>query len=369
MPLIITEADFEAWENAFTSATRALREARERERDTLRRIESNLLLPIRIKHQLVGILSLGLRRAGHQYSANDKEMLMSAAGQLAFVIENARLVERMVAEERLRRELALAADVQRRLFPESPPDSSSLELSGFCQPASGVGGDYYDFLDGDDDRISFALADVSGKGISAALVMSNVQASLRTMTQHDSGKPADSLIHLVSTMNKLLCRSTDGATYVTFFCGQFDERTRRLAYVNAGHNPPILLRALAESASVDSICETVAEFASASLNAIAAAGYASGPLRLCAGGPVLGMFEHCQHEQEIVQLRCGDLLAAYTDGVTEALNTAGEEFGETRLLETLTSVARMSADEIRAELVQSHRGEHKVVEQSHEEES
>lgn len=355
-PLTITEADFETWEHAFTSATRSLREARERERDTLRRIKSNLLLPIRIKHQVVGILSLGPRRAGHQYAASDKEMLMSVAGQLAFVIENSRLVERMVAEERLRRELALAADVQRRLFPESPPDSVALELSGFCQPARGVGGDYYDFLDGDDNRISVALADVSGKGISAALVMSTVHASLRTMAHHDSGKPADSLLHVVSTMNKLLCRSTDAATYVTFFCGQFDELTRRLTYVNAGHNPPILLRAQAKAATLESVRDTVGEFASTEHNIIDAGGFANDDsLRLSTGGPVLGMFEHCQYEQETIQLSRGDLLVAYTDGVTEALNAGGEEFGEARLFETVNSAAQMSADEVRAELVQKIR--------------
>ena len=270
-PLTITEADFGTWENAFTSASQSQREAREKERDTLRRIKATLLLPIRIRNQLIGILALGPRRAGHPYAAVDKEMLISVAGQLAFVIENAKLVERMVAEERLRRELALAADVQRRLFPENPPDSVSLELSGFCQPARGVGGDYYDFLNGGDNRISVALADVSGKGISAALVMSNVQASLRTMTQHDSGKPAESLINVVSTMNKLLCRSTDSATYVTFFCGQFDERTRRLTYVNAGHNPPFLLRAQSEAAArIDPEYETVGEFASTFMKQTAA---------------------------------------------------------------------------------------------------
>ena len=348
-PLTITEADFGTWESAFTSASRSLREAREKERDMLRRIKATLLLPIRIKNQVVGILSVGPRRAGHSYSAGDKEMLMSVAGQLAFVIENARLVERMVAEERLRRELALAADVQRRLFPESPPISLSLELSGFCQPARGVGGDYYDFLNGDDHRISVALADVSGKGISAALVMSNVQASLHTMTQHEPGKPAESLIHVVSTMNRLLCRSTDGATYVTFFCGQFDERTQRLTYVNAGHNPPILRRAKPDSTADDPSQRAVTEVSSGSFNGNG--GLASGSLRLDAGGPVLGMFEHCLYEQETIQMRAGDLLIAYTDGVTEALNTAGEEFGEERVLEAVDSVAQESADEVRAELV------------------
>jgi serine phosphatase RsbU (regulator of sigma subunit) len=163
---------------------------------------------------------------------------------LSFVIENARLVERIVAEETLRRELALAAEVQQRLFPSDPPVSGSVEMAGYCQPARGVGGDYYDFLQLGDQQIGIALADVAGKGIAAALVMSNVQASLRSQTiaQHGSERPEVSLTELVSTMNRLLCRSTDPSTYVTFFYSQFDERTRQLVFVNAGHNPPLLLR-------------------------------------------------------------------------------------------------------------------------------
>jgi len=136
VPLSITQADFDAWEKAFTSAPRAIREARESERDILLELKSSLLLQIRIKDQLVGILSLGPRRAGHQYSVNDKEMLMSIAGQLAFVIENSRLVEQMVAEERLRRELALAAQVQQRLFPREPPSFAIVGIGRLLSAGS-----------------------------------------------------------------------------------------------------------------------------------------------------------------------------------------------------------------------------------------
>ena len=363
MPLMITAADFDAWENAFSSAPGALREARARERKTLRQIKSNVLLQIKIKEQLVGILSLGPRRAGHPYSAADKEMLMAVAGQLAFVIENSRLVERMVAEERLRRELALAADVQQRLFPSDPPSSRSAEMAGYCQPARGVGGDYYDFLQLGNEQIGIALADVAGKGISAALVMSNVQASLRsqTMAQHDSGRPEVSLPELMSTMNRLLCRSTDPSTYVTFFYSQFDERTRQLVFVNAGHNPPLLLR-FSDTPAVgpEQDDEDMAAAAKALADGSSRSGKGNGNVareftRLTTGGSVIGMFEDCCYEQEMIQLHAGDLLAVYTDGVTEALNAAGEEFGEKRLMETLSVAANLSADEVSAELVRSIR--------------
>lgn len=370
MPLVITAADFDAWENAFSSAPAALREARARERNTLRQIKSNVLLQIKIKEQLVGILSLGPRRAGHPYSAADKEMLMAVAGQLAFVIENSRLVERMVAEERLRRELALAADVQQRLFPSDPPSSRSAEMAGYCQPARGVGGDYYDFLQLGNEQIGIALADVAGKGISAALVMSNVQASLRsqTMPQHDSGRPDVSLPELMSTMNKLLCRSTDPSTYVTFFYSQFDERTRQLVFVNAGHNPPLLLRLSDRAARAVSEARAIGPEHDVEdippVEVLADGSRRSGKgngnvarefTRLTTGGSVIGMFEDCCYEQEMIQLHSGDLLAVYTDGVTEALNEAGEEFGEKRLMETLSVAANLSADEVSAELVRSIR--------------
>lgn len=128
IPLVLEEADFEAWRRAFSSASPEMREARGRERRTLQEVKSHLLLQITIKDQIVGILSLGPRHGGYAYSATDKEMLMSVAGQLALVIENSKLIERMVAEERLRRELALAVEVQQRLFPTCPPDSSALDL-------------------------------------------------------------------------------------------------------------------------------------------------------------------------------------------------------------------------------------------------
>jgi sigma-B regulation protein RsbU (phosphoserine phosphatase) len=381
-PWVIEEADLDAWERAFVTDAPDVREARERESETLRRIKASLLVQIRIKQQLVGILSVGPRRARRPYSIADKEMLMSVAGELAFVIENSKLVERTVEEERLRRELALAAEVQQRLFPENPPSSRSLELAGYCQPARGVGGDYYDFLALDDEQIGIAVADVAGKGISAALVMSVVQASLRsqTMSHNDAGRRKNSLAELVSTMNRLLCSSTGTATYVTFFYAQFDERTRRLTYINAGHNPPLLLRSRNGAAKRLAAVEAgggrdaAATERPRSLKSVAQAETAEQLIadvlampdsmpaefqvtdncsRLSTGGVVIGLFDNSHYEQETIQLQSGDMLVAYTDGVTEALNEAGEEFGEERLQNALPSVAHLSANEARDSLVRS----------------
>jgi phosphoserine phosphatase RsbU/P len=324
-PLVIEPAEFEIWDRASAGGSAGSRLAREQERDALRQLKSHLLVQVRTKNQLMGILSLGLRRGQFRYSIADREVLTSVAGQLALVIENSRLAERMVAQERLNRELALAVEVQQRLLPTHSPDTAALELAGFCEPARGVGGDYYDFIVREDHQLGIAIADVSGKGLPAALLMSTVQATLRSLSARNgsSGQAHRTLAETVGTLNRLLCDSTGGANYVTFFYAQFDPGTKLLAYVNAGHNPPLYLRA-----------DSVDDFTS-----------------LSCGGLIVGIFKDCIYEQAVVQTKPGDMLFAYTDGLTEAMNIDGEEFGELRLRETLTSQARCSVFEIRDEVV------------------
>ncbi|MGH6628890.1 MAG: PP2C family protein-serine/threonine phosphatase [Burkholderiales bacterium] len=323
-PLVIEPVEFGLWSQALLTASPAAREARERERRVLEQAKAHLLVQVRMKDQMAGILSLGLRRAQFHYSVADKEALMMVAAQLALVIENSRLAERMVAEERLRRELALAAEVQRRLLPERPPDNVAVELAGFCQPARGVGGDYYDFITFDNQQLGIAIADVAGKGIAAALLMSTVQATLRSLSVGGAGHgyANGSLADMVATLNRLLCNSTGGANYVTFFYAQFDQATRRLAYVNAGHNPPILCRG-----------NGAHEFK-----------------ELSCGGLFVGMFEQLDYEQESVPMQPGDALIAFTDGLSEAMSARGEEFGEARIKAALAEAAHLSSAEIRDEV-------------------
>lgn len=351
-PLVIEPGEFDAWRRAFDSAPPEVREERERELRILRRAQSRLLLPVKIKEQLVGLVSLGPRRAGYKYSTRDKQMLMSVASQLAFVIENSWLVERMVAEEKLKRELMLAAEVQQGLLPAAPPESARLDLAGFCQPARGIGGDYYDFILLDNKQVGIAVADVSGKGISAALVMSNVQAALRSQTMGHGAQSALTLAEMVSNINRLLCRSTGTATYVTFFYAQFNEQTSQLSYVNAGHNPPLLIRAgLGEATARPQRIQALAgNGVSVTESAVSNAG---GYLKLDTGGPVIGFFEQCHYEQGIIQLETGDLLLAYTDGVTEAMNLSSEEYGEERLQRLVSEVSHLSADKVRDHIVDS----------------
>jgi len=320
-PLLIEPKEIETWSQALKSVLPETREERASEHEVLLGIKSTLLVQIRQKNELVGILSFGPRSRDFQYSVADRELLMSIAAQLALIIDNARLTERMVAQERMRRELALAAEVQQRLLPSGAPKGIGMEVAGFCEPARGVGGDYYDFINFDNSqRLGLAIADVAGKGMPAALLMSTVQATLRSLTaRNGSSSSASELSSIVSKLNRLLFNTTNGEHYVTFFYATFDQATQCLTYVNAGHNPPMFLQAEANFEV----------------------------RQLTSGGLVAGAFEHAVYEQETVQMKPNDLLFLYTDGLSEALNVEGEEFGANRIMDTLKSIASLSADQIR----------------------
>jgi sigma-B regulation protein RsbU (phosphoserine phosphatase) len=294
--------------------------------EVVHREDGGLVIPIAVKGDLLGALELGPRRGDLPYSREDQELLLSVAVQTALALQNARLVARMVEEGRLRREIEMASEVQQRLFPSSPPPETGLDLAGACRPALGVGGDYYDFLELGDGRIGIAVADVAGKGISAALLMSLVQASLRSQARD----PRIGLPDLVRSMNELLYRSTARNRFASFFYAQYDRRSRALSWVNAGHNPPILVRPNGHSAPSPQ----------------GRAGHDPPLEHLQAGGLVLGAFASATYTEETVSLHPGDVLVAYTDGVTEAWNPHEEEFGDDRLNAVLGRLAPLSARSI-----------------------
>ncbi len=283
-----------------------------------------LAVPLRTRKEIVGVLLLGERRQHDGFSAHEKQLLRACAGQFALMIENARLTDRVVEEETLRRDIALASEVQRRLLPEASPLTEFADFAAISVPARRIGGDYYDFVELRDREIGIALADVSGKGVAAALIMSVVQASLRII----SSEGGVSLPRLVARMNEFVYRSTPESKYATFFYAQLDEQ-RRLRYVNAGHNAPYLLRAEGR----------------------ATAGSAPADIeQLSVGGTVVGMFPEMGYEEATVELYPGDVLLAFTDGVPEAQNPESEEFGEERLQQLLRQSAHLPADEISARI-------------------
>jgi phosphoserine phosphatase RsbU/P len=332
------------------------------ESKTLRQIRSALILPIATKDQLIGVISLGQRLGDLPFSREDRELLRAVAAQLSFAIENAQLVRHKVEEERMRRELEFASEVQRRLFPQRPPKLAQLELCGVCYPARDVGGDYYDFLELGNGQVGIAVADVSGKGISAALLMSVIQASLRAQAPSANGQ----MTELIASMNRLLCESTGANNYATFFYALLDWSARRLTYVNAGHNPPILVRgsARAKTQNLSNVVSAVNGVkgdngaGSAILSQTKAHVSPSEEMIsfLTAGGPVIGLLENCVYENCTVELRSGDVLVAYTDGLSEARNPEGEEFGEERLAQIVADNSDLPAEEMRERIIASIRG-------------
>ena len=285
---------------------------------------ARLAVPLRTKKEVTGLLLLAEPSERSEYSDAEKRVLRVWAAQFELLrLQNARLTERIVEQEKLRRDLALAAEVQKRLEPEASPEMAIGTLAAISVPARSVGGDYYDFFSIGNRRIAIALADVAGKGIAAALVTSIVYASLRIISADGNV----SLPELAARMNHYLYRSTRSSSYATFFYAQVDEQNRQLHYVNAGHNPPYLIRRVLAPGTP--LQRPVHDFA-----------------ELSAGGTIIGMFPKADYEEGTVDLRPGDVFVAFTDGVPEALNPSEEEFGEDRLKDLLSRVAHLSAEEM-----------------------
>jgi serine phosphatase RsbU (regulator of sigma subunit) len=269
------------------------------------------------ENNLIGMLVLGQRLSEESYSSEDKHLLASVAAHVGLALENIRLAEkmaeRMEADRRTAQEMEIARQVQARLFPQKLPAMKTLEYTGACIQARKVGGDYYDFLELRPGRLALVLADIAGKGVSGALLMANLQANLRSQY----AMAVDDLPRLLASVNRLFYESTDDASYATLFFADYDDSSRKLRYANCGHLPPLLLRA----------CGNSPDQASKALKTE----------WLRSTCTVMGMFEawHCEIAE--VELAPGDMLVLYTDGVTEATNSDGEEFGETHLLETLGS--------------------------------
>lgn len=276
-------------------------------------IRNLLCVPLRLKGRMLGVLAVFNKLAGEDFAESDQRLLTIIAAQSAQVIENARLYEEEQNLVRLETELRTARDIQRKLLPKAPPHIEGWDVAGRSEPARSVGGDYFDYLDGGSGRTGVCVADVSGKGISAALVMAAVQATVRS--QSLTGLP---VAEQTGHANRLLHDSTDSDKFVTMFYSSLDPGTGELRYTNAGHNPPALFAAGSDE-----------------------------PTLLEDGGPVLGVLPQAPFAEGGVQLNPGDALILYTDGISEAMNSADEEYGEERLYE----VVRANREESAAALV------------------
>ncbi len=240
------------------------------------------------------------------------------------------LVRERVQKERLERELEIAREVQEQLFPPKAPRLSGLEVSGLCLPARIVSGDYYDFLPLEGGRMGMALADICGKGISAALLMANLQATLRSnvfgfqggrVEGGSNGGEDGSVSGLVKILNHQIHNYTSANKFASFFYAVYDDRSCSLTYCNAGHNPPLYF--------TERECR-----------------------RLTEGGTVVGIFPEAEYQQETIRMGPGDMILAYTDGIVECVNEYGEEFGEARLEALVRRNRHLSAEDLQKAVVE-----------------
>ena len=288
-------------------------DATDAERTALADLSTELLVPLPGRNRLVGVIALGPKSSEEPYSKSDRQLLQSVASQTGLALENAELLENLTAElaqrASINREIEIAREVQERLFPQTYPQVRGVDLCGFCRPAQFVGGDYYDFFlipqpgERPSNRLAIAIGDISGKGISAALLMASLRASLRAVaTQRQSDEaPNQHLATLIQHVNRLVYEASTANRYATFFYAELDPETRLLTYVNAGHNCPVVLR------------------------------HGQPALQLQPTGTVVGLMPDAAYDQATLLLQPGDTLLAFTDGISEAMTADDEEWGEERM--------------------------------------
>jgi serine phosphatase RsbU (regulator of sigma subunit) len=282
------------------------------------RVHTMMAAPLQAKDRIIGLIYLDSPFVLREFAQDDLDLLTVMANIAAVRVESVRLAEVEQAERIMKRDLTQAAEIQRGILPEKAPQVPGLDLAGFNAPCRTVGGDYYGFFTHSDGRVGLALGDVSGKGMPAALMVMAFEARLRVLAE-DTTNAAE----LVARINKITCANCPSNRFITFFYGVLDPAGGELSFANAGHNPPVVVRASGESEMLEG------------------------------GGPVLGVLSIAPYGEERVPLSSGDLIAIYSDGVTEATNTSGEEYGEQRLIDVLQNLRRESADAIVSTVMES----------------
>jgi len=278
----------------------------------LQGVRSVLAVPLGVAEKVFGIIYADSPIAEGRFTEDHLKVLTTLASVAAIRVENAKLVEERLERERLERELALASEIQQRFQPTAPPVVSGYELQGISFPCYEIGGDYYDFIEREDGRLVIALGDVSGKGTAAALLMSSLHAAV-----HAQSGSHDSLVGTISAVNRYLSDNIPNNRFVTLFYAELDPESGTLAFLNAGHNPPLIVHSAG----------TVEQLAS--------------------GGLPLGIKRDADYREGRTQMQHGDVLVIYSDGVTEACSPTGEEFGPTRLYEVVSRNIEASAAGIR----------------------
>jgi len=278
-------------------------------------LRSILCVPLQIKGSLLGVIYVDNRLQSGIFQPADLDLLTAIASSAATAIENARLYQVAVEQGRLERELQMARDLQASLLPRETPQLAGWDIAAYWQPARQVSGDFYDFIS-TEQGVAVVIADVSDKGMPAALFMGLSRTIVRA-----SLIGSDSSADGVAQANRLICADSPNSMFVTLFAAQIDRTMGDLVYVNAGHNPPYLYRATDDQ-----------------------------PMRLARTGMALGIDDTLHFEQRTAHLDPGDALILYTDGILDALNARGEEFGDERLRRVCTRHRTKSAAHIVAAL-------------------
>ena len=291
------------------------------ERQWLMAHDIAVALPLASRNKMIGFLAIGMKRTRQDFEAADVELLRSLSFQVAVAGENLRLLDENVEKQRMENELSMARKVQEGLLPATMPETPGLEVFGTSLSCLEVAGDYFDVINLDGNRTVLAIGDVSGKGAGAAMLMSNLQASIRTAV-----KIGADLKQMIEQINDLIFDNTQAHQFITFLAGVYDHSTGRFDYVNAGHNPPLLVRK-------------------------------DGTLTLLeSGGLILGALAAMTYDQESIQLEKGDLLFLYTDGLSEAENPEGGMYDEERVEEFVKRNHEMDIGEM-VDLLASEVGE------------
>jgi len=280
-------------------------------------IRSIICVPLWNEKDVIGLIYIDNLIAKRTFTQSDLRLIALIANMAAVKIENALLLEEQLEKRRMEEQLAVASQIQRRLLPQNNPQIENYEIYGINHSCYEIGGDYYDFIRMENGRLAVVIADVSGKGIGAALLMAAFQASLRTLV-HAEASPASLMLNL----NRVMLENSPPNKYITVFYGELDPKERTFEYVNAGHNPAIFLR------------KDTSEF-------------------LSACGPVVGIVASATYESKKIQFEPGDLLFLYTDGITECQNPQEEEFGEEGMLNFLQKNQRSYGVEDLSQLLES----------------
>ena len=272
-------------------------------------IQSVMAVPLQTSDRVIGLINVDSRAFARPFTPGDLDLLTVLANVAAIRIEQQRLAVVEQQERINTRDLEQAAEIQRRLLPVNPPEIHGFDIAGHNQPCRTVGGDYFDFFAYPDGRVSFVLGDVAGKGMPAALLMTALKGGVQVLL----AEAPDDVPKLMGRLDRVVAANFPRNRFVTLFFGLLDPATGGMTYCNAGHNPPLLVRA-------DGKIE-----------------------RLSSCGTILGIFPDLGYEVRSARFAAGDVLTLFSDGVTEETSPTGEEFGEDRLTELILRDARGDA--------------------------